>query len=120
MRNLGWSAAVSLALGQIGADTWAGMATQLGSLKFGRDYETEADVLGLAALHKAHIDAHGMLNFFEKLQQQDGTTITLLSSHPATADRLAALKVAVNKQHPGDVQPLPYDWTSIKAEMKGH
>lgn len=119
VQNLGWSVAISLALGQIGADAWAGMATQLGSLKFGRDYETEADVLGLAALHKARIDARGMLRFFEKLQQKDGATITLLSTHPATADRLAALKAAVDKQAPGAVQPLAYDWAMIKAEVKG-
>jgi len=119
VQNLGWSAAINLALGQIGADAWGDMATQLGSLKFGRDYETEADVLGLAALNKAHIDAHGMLRFFEKLQQQDGTTITLLSTHPASADRLAALKIAVNKQVLSAVQPLPYDWATIKAEVKG-
>ena len=118
VRNLGWNAAISLALGQIGADAWAGMAAQLGSLKFGRDYETEADVLGLKALHQAHIDAHGMLRFFEKLQQKDGTTITLLSTHPATADRLAALKIAVDRQDTGGIQPLPYDWATIKAEIK--
>jgi Zn-dependent protease with chaperone function len=119
VQNLGWNVAISLALGQIGADAWSGMATQLGSLKFGRDYETEADVLGLAALNKAHIDAHGMLRFFEKLQQKDGATITLLSTHPATTDRLDALKMAVNKQVPGEIQPLAYDWTTIKAELKG-
>ncbi|MBI3775150.1 MAG: M48 family metallopeptidase [Gammaproteobacteria bacterium] len=119
VQNLGWSVAVNLALGQVGADAWAGMATQLGGLKFGRDYETEADVLGLAALTKAHIDAHGMLRFFEKLQQQDGTTITLLSTHPATADRLAALKKAVSEQGAGSIQPLPYDWAAIKLEVKG-
>ena len=118
-QNLSWSAAVSLALGQIGADAWAGMATQLGSLKFGRDYEAEADVMGMKALQKAHIDAHGMLSFFEKLQKQDGTTITLLSTHPATADRLAALKEAIKMQAPNQVQPLPYDWAAIKAEVKG-
>ena len=119
VQNLGWSAAISLALGQIRADAWAGVATQLGSLKFGRDYEIEADVLGLAALHKARIDANGMLRFFEKLQQKDEAAITLLSTHPATADRLAALKAAVDKQVPGEVQPLSYDWAMIKAEVKG-
>ena len=120
VQNLGFSVAINLALGQVGADAWTGMATQLGSLKFGRDYETEADMLGLQALHHAHIDAHGMLRFFEKLQQQDGTTVTLLSTHPATADRLAALKAALSTQAGGGVQPLPYDWAAIKAEVKAH
>lgn len=117
VHNLGLSAALNLVLGDVGGGMWGDMATQLGTLKFGRDHESESDRLGFEALRKAHIDARGMLRFFEKLKAQDGVTISLLSTHPATTDRLAALEKLVQQQTVSDTTPLPYDWAAIKAEV---
>jgi Zn-dependent protease with chaperone function len=117
VHNLGLSAVLNLALGDVGGGVWAGMATQLATLKYGREHESEADRLGLATLNRAGVDAHGMLRFFEKLNQQDGGSIALLSTHPATADRLAALEQAVRESGVKDAAPLPYDWNAVKAEL---
>lgn len=114
--NLGLSAALNLAVGDVGGGVWTDAAAQLSALKFGRDHEIESDRLGLEALKRAGIDARGMVRFFEKLKKQDGTTITLLSTHPATDDRLAALETLVREQT-APVTSLPYDWASIKAGL---
>jgi predicted Zn-dependent protease len=68
-------------------------------------------------LNRAGVDAHGMLRFFEKLNKQNGGTIALLSTHPATEDRLAALEQAVRESGVKDAAPLPYDWNAVKAEL---
>lgn len=118
VHNLGLSALVNLGLGDLGSNVWGNVASQLGTLKFGRDHETEADVLGLVALQKARIDANGMLHFFEKLKTHKGATLSLLSTHPASEDRLAALQTAIAKQQASDVQPLELDWAAIQADVK--
>lgn len=117
VHNLGLSAAFNVVLGDVGGGLWGNVATQLGTLKYGRDHESEADRLGYAALNKAHINAQGMLRFFEKLKAKDGATISLLSTHPATTDRLAALETLIQQQVVADALPLQYDWAAIKAEI---
>ncbi len=108
-QQLGWSALLALVTGDISSE-WLQLAQQLGGLKFSRDHESEADRLGLQALLAAGIDAGGMLRFFRKLQSLDGASISLLSTHPATADRLAALEALLAQQHGPRPEPLSYPW----------
>jgi predicted Zn-dependent protease len=117
VQGLGLQALINLALGDVAGETWSNVAVQLGALKFGRDHESEADRLGLDALRRAHIDGHGMLRFFEKLAKRDGNSIALLSTHPATADRLAALQRAIDAADNGDVAALPYDWNLVRDAL---
>ncbi len=117
VQAMGLQTLIQLVLGDVAGEMGAGIVAQLGTLKFGRDHESEADRLGLAALQRAGIDGHGMLRFFEKLARQDGSTLTFLSTHPATADRLEALQRALEAADTHRVESLPIDWASIRASL---
>ena len=77
----------------------AGMAAQVGEVllnkKFSRDKEKQADILGLRVLDAASYSADGLYNVMEKLGQLQGDSNfaeSLLSSHPASEDRMAYLE----------------------------
>ena len=70
----------------------AGLAVPLTFLKYSRDFEREADLLGLQYLFKAGYDPAAMVDFFEKLEamekQKPGTMAELFRSHPITSERV--------------------------------
>jgi beta-barrel assembly-enhancing protease len=61
--------------------------------KFGRNFEAQADYLGVQYAYKAGYDPNGMINFFEKLEALDkrrpGFATKLYGDHPQTPDRIA-------------------------------
>ncbi|HZI57290.1 MAG TPA: M48 family metallopeptidase [Verrucomicrobiae bacterium] len=61
--------------------------------KFGRNFEAQADYLGVQYTYKAGYDPNGMINFFEKLQslekKRPGFATKLYGDHPQTPDRIA-------------------------------
>lgn len=61
--------------------------------KFGRNFEAQADYLGVQYAYKAGYDPNGMINFFEKLQslekKRPGFAMKLYGDHPQTPDRIA-------------------------------
>ncbi|MBW4679098.1 MAG: M48 family metalloprotease [Microcoleus vaginatus WJT46-NPBG5] len=61
-----------------------------------RNYEYEADKTGLMALKGAGYAQSGMIGFFEKLLGKGRSAPTFLSSHPATEDRIAAIKQSLD------------------------
>lgn len=63
-----------------------------------RDAEYEADQEGLEMMRRAGYAQSATVTFMEKLLKQGGSTPTFLSTHPATSDRIAALKRAINPQ----------------------
>ncbi len=67
-----------------------------------REDELEADRKGLDTLTKAGYAPIGMVSFMEKLQQQGGSPPSFLSTHPATSDRIAALKAQINNPYQGE------------------
>jgi Zn-dependent protease with chaperone function len=119
VHGLGWQAALSLAIGDVSGSVWGGLANQLGQLKFSRAQESEADLAGLKALAQAGIDPSGMLRFFEQMAERDGVQVTLLSSHPASADRFAAIQSALAGMDLREVRPLPYEWAGMRATRAG-
>jgi len=119
VHSLGLRAALALALGDIGSGMLGDMAAQLSELRFSRDLESESDRLGLLALKQAGIAPQGMVSFFDKLRRQEGAAPpALLSTHPASEDRMQALQVMLNDIGSWPAPPLPYDWTAIKAAEK--
>ena len=57
-------------------------------LKFSREYETEADVLGAQIMARAGYDPRDLANMFRTIQQQGGSGgPEFLSSHPNPANR---------------------------------
>ncbi|MDE1161561.1 MAG: M48 family metallopeptidase [Acidobacteriaceae bacterium] len=80
--------------------TWTGygiyeasqLAIPLTFLKFSREYEAEADFLGVQYAYKAGYDPQGMVTIFEKLdaleKHKPGALSKAFSDHPATPDRI--------------------------------
>ena len=114
IRRLGWRAVLSLAIGNVSGSALGSAAVNLGDLKFSRDLESEADLGGLAALKNAGIAPSGMLSFFSRLAKQDGKAVPFLSDHPASAQRLQALRAAIKREGTWPAKPLPYDWPAIR------
>ena len=103
--------AAAILLGRSRPDlaTGATAAVQAGAasaqLSYSRDFERDADRVGLQALGAAGYDARAMAAFFEKMQRSqrvadDGTLPGYLRTHPVTTERIAD---AQNK-----VAALPY------------
>lgn len=75
-------------------------ATQAGvaqaQLAYSRDFEREADRVGLQALDKAGFDVRGMADFFERLQKAgrvyENNAPVYLRSHPMTVERISDIQ----------------------------
>jgi beta-barrel assembly-enhancing protease len=69
---------------QIGLGTWF--------LKYGREYEREADLLGAQIMARAGYNPREMANMFRTIQQQGGSRgPEWMSSHPDPGNRYAAI-----------------------------
>ena len=80
--------------------TWTGygiyeasqLAVPLTFLSFSREYEAEADYLGIQYMYKAGYDPQGMVSIFEKLdaleKHKPGALSKAFSDHPQTPDRI--------------------------------
>ena len=80
-----------LAAGAAAAAQGAGIQSQL---SYSRDFEREADRIGLQTLEDAGFDVRAMPAFFEKMQRatrvsDDGTLPGYLRTHPITTERIA-------------------------------
>jgi predicted Zn-dependent protease len=68
------------------------LAIPLGTTKFARSFEAEADYLGVEYLYKAGYDPQALISFFERVQagekQKPGFVAKAFSTHPQTADRI--------------------------------
>jgi predicted Zn-dependent protease len=84
--------------------TWTGygiyeasqLAIPLTFLEFSREYEAEADYLGVQYAYRAGYDPQGMVSIFEKLdaleKHKPGALSKAFSDHPATPDRIDAVE----------------------------
>jgi Zn-dependent protease with chaperone function len=94
-------------------------ARTLGDLRYSRQSELEADRDGMRMLHAAAVDPAGMVSFFQAMQRQEGaprTATRYLSTHPAAADRVPALKTlaaALGPRPPAKLLP-GVDWNDVK------
>lgn len=117
IHGLGLRAVMAVALGNLSGGIWSDMASELAELSYSRDMESEADLEGLQYLRKSGLSAEGLASFFEKMADQEEADIELLSSHPVSDKRLAALREAMAKQGPYIHQPLDMDWDKVKASI---
>jgi predicted Zn-dependent protease len=92
--------AAALLLGRSRPDLASGAAAaaQAGAVQaqlgYSRDFEREADRIGLQALAAAGFDVRAMSTFFEKMQRStrvsdDGSVPGYLRTHPVTTERIA-------------------------------
>ena len=87
-----------LGLGQLG-NVAANIGTQLITLKFSREDESEADLIGLELGARAGYQPEAAVSLWEKMGKASGGSggPGWLSSHPAGADRLKRLRENVPK-----------------------
>jgi len=91
---------------------WAGLAARqaanaampMAFFKFSRNFETEADMLGLQYLWKAGYDPTAALDMFERIEsterRQPGAVSKLFRSHPLTPDRIAKTQKNIEEMLP--------------------
>ena len=101
----------------------ASIAIPMTYLKFSRDAEREADLLGLEYDYAAGYDPHAFVEFFEKLNL-DGTKkhsalAKAFATHPMNADRIKAAQDEIRKYLPDRPEYLvdTSEFESVKARL---
>ncbi|AOS81356.1 MULTISPECIES: M48 family metallopeptidase [Hydrogenophaga] len=90
-------AAQLLGLGQLG-DVAANLGTQLLSLKYSRDDETEADLVGLELAARSAYQPRAAVTLWQKMAAAGGGAAPgFLSTHPTGPDRIRQLEANVPK-----------------------
>jgi predicted Zn-dependent protease len=104
MTKLGYMEIGSIPMIVFAQGSWTGygvyeaaqLAMPLSFLEFSREYETEADYLGIQYMYRAGYDPQGMVTIFEKLsaleKHKPGAISKAFSDHPATPERIAAVE----------------------------
>jgi hypothetical protein len=71
----------------------AQLAVPISFLEFSREFEAEADWLGLQYMYKAGYDPQAFIQFFEKIdaleKHKPGTLAKVFADHPQTPDRIS-------------------------------
>jgi hypothetical protein len=100
MTRLQYMQLASIPVAIITYGTWTGygiyeasqLAIPVSFLEFSREFESEADWLGLQYMYKAGYDPQAFVQFFEKLdaleKHKPGTLAKVFSDHPQTPDRI--------------------------------
>ena len=104
MTKLGYMEIGSIPMIVFAQGSWTGygvyeaaqLAMPLSFLEFSREYEAEADYLGIQYMYRAGYDPQGMVTIFEKLaaleKHKPGAVSKAFSDHPATHERIAAVE----------------------------
>ena len=70
----------------------SGLAIPLTFMQFSREFEAQADYLGVQYMYRAEYDPQAFVTFFEKIQnlekRKPGMVAKAFSSHPQTPDRI--------------------------------
>jgi predicted Zn-dependent protease len=94
----------------------AGLALPVTFMKFSRNFESEADYLGLQYMYKSGYDPQAFISFFEKVQAQEkkkpGTLSKAFASHPQTPDRIEKSQEEIAK-----ILPARQEYTVTTSEF---
>lgn len=94
--------------------------TVLTSLKFSRDFESEADALGFELLVGAEIDPRGLLSFLRRLGQEAQTPAApaLIHSHPPSREREARLEeMLANLGDRQEFRRFDFDFAAFQEQV---
>jgi beta-barrel assembly-enhancing protease len=106
-----------------GAGQVVGAAGQLGIgaafLRFSRDYERQADMLGAQIMARAGYDPHELANMFRILEQQGGKAgPEWLSDHPNPGNRFEAINHEADALNVRDGERDSQDFHRIQARLR--
>jgi len=117
MEQLGIGFFFGVLLGDIGTGAVAVAGETLLLLSYSREFESEADDLGLARLAATGLNPRGLSDLFERLEGKSGQTpewMHLLSTHPLDAARVAKFGAAPA----GDSSLSPEAWQALRDICK--
>jgi len=101
----------------------AQLAVPLTFLQFSREYEAEADYLGIQYAYRAGYDPQGMVSIFEKLdaleKHKPGALSRAFSDHPATPNRIADVETEIATILPArtDYLVTTSEFDQVKARL---
>ncbi|HEY4840554.1 MAG TPA: M48 family metallopeptidase [Terriglobales bacterium] len=101
----------------------SGLGLPLTFMKFQRNFEAEADYLGLQYMYKTGYDPQAFISFFEKIQAKEkkkpGTIAKAFASHPQTPDRIAASQKEIATILPAKAQYVvtTSEFDDVKARL---
>src|SRR5262245_47495365 len=89
-------------------------------LKFSREYETEADLLGARICANAGYDPHDIANMFKTIERQGGGGGGFLSDHPSPKDRYA--RINQEAQYLRVTNPIrdTREFASVQNRLRGY
>jgi Zn-dependent protease with chaperone function len=89
-------------------------------LKFSREYETEADILGAQIMAQAGYDPRDLGNMFRTIEQQGGgSSGGFLSSHPSPKDRYARINRESQMLRIENASRDSRDFARIQERLRG-
>src|SRR2546428_5945977 len=92
--------------GVLGSNSIGSVLAQLGVgfglnslfLKYSRDAESQADLMGTQILHDSGYDPKGMVEFFEKIQaESQGRAVQFFSDHPNPENRISNVQHEIER-----------------------
>jgi len=110
----------SNSIGSVLAQLGVSFATSSILLKYSRDAETQADLMGTQILHDSGYDPNAMVQFFEKIQSQSkGRAVQFLSDHPNPDNRISKVQGEIQRLGglSAGVRRDSSDFNSIKSRL---
>lgn len=107
-----------------GAYQAAGFLVPMTFMKFSRNFEREADFLGLQYMYKTGYDPQAFVTFFEKIQAKEkkrpGTLAKAFASHPQTPDRIGKTQVEIAQVLPTREEHMvtSSEFDDVKARLQ--
>jgi predicted Zn-dependent protease len=114
--------------GALGSNSVGSVIGQLGGslvvnsmfLKYSRDAENQADLLGSQILYDSGYDPRAMVEFFEKIQAESkGRAIQFLSDHPNPENRISSVQREIERLGGAPANPRldSPDFHSVKTSL---
>jgi len=114
--------------GVLGSGSVGGALTQLGVsfaassllLKYSRDAESQADLMGTQILYDSGYDPRAMVEFFEKIQNESkGRAVQFLSDHPNPENRISNVQHEIQRigSVPPNARSDSQEFHSVKSEL---
>ncbi|MDH4262618.1 MAG: M48 family metallopeptidase [Spirochaetia bacterium] len=96
------------------------VGSELLSLGYSRNMETEADKEGIILLSNAGIPADGMIQFFKKMSENEKElkSMSWLLTHPLSEKRADELAKIYKKYPPLNVKKFSTNWKILKSHLK--